>query len=160
MIWRDAATQLGTGFGSFAAVNTFTSVSDAEADVMARVRRAAQQQGLDYVLVYSVNAQADNIGTAFSLLNLTIVGAYIVPTRDIEAQVTLSAAFIDVASGHIHATFVGHGQDGGVAPARRAKRAKASFVQEATDTAVIELAQEASQTLRQLAEEGQQEVIE
>lgn len=152
-IWRDTATDLGTDFGSFAALNTFTAAPEGGGDVMSRVRRAATQQGLDYVLVYSVEAGADNIGTAFSLLNLTIIGAYVVPTRDIEAQVTLSAAFVDVETGHIHATLVGHGKDGGVAPARRAKRQKTALIQEATDSAVAGLADEAAHTLRQLAEQ-------
>jgi hypothetical protein len=65
------------------------------------LRRAAADAGMDYVLLVGGTIDHDTSGTPLSLLDVTIVGGFIVPSRESRATAKASAALVDVKSGRV-----------------------------------------------------------
>ncbi len=149
-LWRDTAKTFGPEFGDFVIVNTVT-LDDKAGPPAGRLRHIAAQQGLDYIFAYSVETVSDDVSTGLGILDLTLIGGYIIPSKDILAKVTLSGALIDVTTGHIHASLVGHGRNRGTSPTQKRRRKRHAIEQRAKDAAVRELADQAAQTLKDLA---------
>ena len=68
------------------------------------VRLAAARQHVDAVLIYSVaGSRADN-ASPLSIADLTIIGAYLVPSRTVKGEATASALLVDVRNGYPYGT--------------------------------------------------------
>lgn len=63
--------------------------------------RLAQDQGADYLLLFGATVEGTEQVTPLSALDLTIVGAYVVPDRELSATARSSAALVDVRSGRV-----------------------------------------------------------
>jgi hypothetical protein len=63
------------------------------------MRQLAADAGMDYLLLVGGTIDHGNTGTPLSLLDITIVGAFAVPSRETRGTARASAALIDVASG-------------------------------------------------------------
>lgn len=61
----------------------------------------ARDQGADYLLVYAATVQPQSYSSPLSALDLTIVGAFVVPSQQVTANARGSAALIDVRSGRV-----------------------------------------------------------
>src|SRR6185437_10438451 len=61
----------------------------------------ARDQGADYLLVYAATVQPQSYTSPLSALDLTIVGAFVVPSQQVSANARGSAALIDVRSGRV-----------------------------------------------------------
>ncbi len=73
--------------------------NDSEKDVSDRVMTLcaiAEDMGLDYVFLYGGSAEVASQATAWSLLDLTIVGAYVVPSRKVQLDINSVGVLIDV----------------------------------------------------------------
>ncbi len=64
------------------------------------IRLAAARQHLDAVLIYEINSQARMNNTVLAVLDLTIVGGAILPTRSITAKGNARALLVDVRNGY------------------------------------------------------------
>lgn len=61
----------------------------------------ARDQGADYLLVYAATVEPQSYTSPLSVLDLTIVGAFVVPSQQVTANARGSAALIDVRSGRV-----------------------------------------------------------
>lgn len=113
--WGDLTDKLGAPYGEFVPVSPFIADMvrpNAKKDthnyqthnVVADIRRASARQHLDYVLVYEVNQNVSDESNALSLANLTILGMYVIPSRNVKIKSTASAILIDVRNGYPYGT--------------------------------------------------------
>ena len=113
--WHELGRRLGPNWGEFVPVSpliarlAMTSAAEGRQsggyaqlldDVIRGLRMGAARQHLDAVLVYEVHARTDTKATPLALADLMIVGAYLVPSRAIEAKAFASALLVDVRNGY------------------------------------------------------------
>lgn len=78
------------------------------ADIINNIRRGAARQHVDYVLIYEVaQTNEDKRSNALSVTDLSIIGLFIIPSRNIEVEATASAIFLDVRNGYPYGTATG-----------------------------------------------------
>lgn len=78
------------------ALNSFLA-----AEHMQKMQRFARDMGMDYLIVLGGTIDYDTQKSGLSLLDLTIVGAFIVPSRAIKGEAKASAAVVDLDTGRI-----------------------------------------------------------
>ena len=113
--WGDLAERLGAPYGEFVPVSPFIAsmvrpntkrddYNNSTQNVVADIRRASARQHLDYVLAYEVNQNTSDESNGLSLANLTVLGMYIIPSRNVKINSTASAILIDVRNGYPYGT--------------------------------------------------------
>ena len=108
--WRDAAEELGHGFGQFIPVSPLvaemvgTNEPHYKRNVVNHIRRGAARQHLDYVIAYEVNHKSDSHKNGLGITDLSILGLFVLPSRDVEVQTTASAILMDVRNGYPYLT--------------------------------------------------------
>lgn len=118
--------------------------------VVNRIRLAAATQHVDAVLIYSVGYEATNKKSALSLLDLTIVGAYLVPSRSIHGQATATALLLDVRNGYPYATVTTDATQSGFVPAVGSGDVREDLAEDAQAAAVAKLTAALDPTLSKL----------
>lgn len=66
-----------------------------------RMRRLAADLGASHLLLVGGTMDTTNEATGLSVFDITIVGAFIVPSRKIRGETRAAAALIDVPTGHV-----------------------------------------------------------
>lgn len=113
--WGDLAEKLGAPYGDLVPVSPFIAAMvrpNANRDmdnfsshsVVADIRRASARQHLDYVLAYEVIQNTSDESNGLSFANLTVLGMYIIPSRNVKINSTASAILIDVRNGYPYGT--------------------------------------------------------
>ena len=116
--WGDLADKLGAPYGEFVPVSPFnaamvrpqpkTELARFNAvnvtSVIADIRRASARQHLDYVLTYEVSQNESNESNGLSLANLTVLGMFIIPSRNVKISSAANAILIDVRNGYPYGT--------------------------------------------------------
>ena len=74
-------------------------------DPIRAIRKTAGEMGLDYVLIYGGTVDCSRTPTPLEVFNLTIVGAFIVPSDQVLATGKSAGTLIEVASGHVVMNF-------------------------------------------------------
>lgn len=69
-------------------------------DPIARIRLGAAAQKLDAVFIYEVSGTSRTSENALSVADLTIIGAYIAPSRKVEATGQVNSVLMDVRNGY------------------------------------------------------------
>ena len=149
--WRDAAESLGPSFGTFIPVSPLIANSVSHIDqrdkttVIDHIRRGAARQHLDYVIAYEVSHKTKSDGNALRLADLTVLGLFVLPSRDLKAEATASAILLDVRNGYPYltgstfadetsiSTVVGGGDKKDKLKSRARRAAVAQIAQEFTD---------------------------
>lgn len=105
--WQEMSERVGNDYISFVPVspmitNMVTSeLSEHKSrNIISQIRAGAARQHLDYVLVYEVMQKDDRISNGLRLADLSILGLFVLPSRDVEVDVTASAMLIDVRNGY------------------------------------------------------------
>ena len=70
-------------------------------DPIRRLESLAKDQGADYLLVYAATVENHVRVTPLSVFDLTLIGAFLVPSREIESTSRASGALIDVRTGTV-----------------------------------------------------------
>jgi hypothetical protein len=65
------------------------------------IRRIAREMGMDHLLLVGGTVDQVTKENGLSLLDLTVVGAFVVPSKQVDAEAKASGALIDVASGRV-----------------------------------------------------------
>jgi hypothetical protein len=126
--WATLAERLGPEVGEFVPVspliaemvdppsrNRYNRVSSSE--VVGHIRRGAARQHLDYVLVYEVTTGWSEGANALSLADATVLGLFIVPSRNVEVEAAANALLIDVRNGYPYGTATAFAERGRAARA-------------------------------------------
>ena len=119
--WLAVIKDAGPLYGEFLPIspliaeigNAFVGSSGSRG-VVDRVRIGAARQQVDAVLIYEVLGQATDRATPLSVLDLTIVGAFLLPTRLVAGQAVASALLVDVRNGYPYGTATAQGDARGL----------------------------------------------
>ena len=65
------------------------------------MRKLAKGLGADYVFLFGGNIDTDSIETAFTALDITIVGGLIIPSQIVKAEAKAAGALVDVDDGRV-----------------------------------------------------------
>lgn len=108
-VWQDMTIELGADYGEFVPVSPMiTSMVQAPrgenglrtSSLVDDIRRGSARQHLDHVLIYEVNAKSTKQSNGLRLADLTILGLYVLPSRDVKIDASASAMLIDVRNGY------------------------------------------------------------
>ena len=108
--WRASADRLGHGFGQFIPVSPLVAemVGNGKphfkGNVVNHIRRGAARQHLDYVIAYEVNHKSESQKNELGIADLSILGLFVLPSRNVDVQSTASAILMDVRNGYPYLT--------------------------------------------------------
>ncbi len=116
--WEKSRQKLGDSFGEFIPVSPMivsmvTASTNYEThkgydhritNVMNEIRLGAARQHLDAVLIYEVYSRENSDSNLLSIGNLTIIGAYLLPSKAVTTEGFANAMLIDVIQGYPYGT--------------------------------------------------------
>lgn len=107
--------------------------------VIQKIRLGAARQHVDVVLIYEVIGRSRQTATILSLADLSIIGAFIVPSREIKAKGYASALLVDVRNGYPYGTEQATVSSSGLTPTIGRGERSYALGQNAKTAAVIKL---------------------
>lgn len=120
--WIALGQRLGPAYGEFLPINPLVAqlaASTGESRVarspIDMLRLGAARQHVDAVLIYEVVGSSRDRATPFSALDLTIVGAFLVPSRVVAGEATAYAMLVDVRNGYPYGNAMAQGRNSGIA---------------------------------------------
>jgi len=112
-------------------------------DTINNIRRGAARQHVDYVLIYEVaQTDQDKRSNALSVTDLSIIGLFLMPSRELEVEATASAIFLDVRNGYPYGTATDLATKDGLTTASRAGSKRRKLQDRAEIAAVDALAED------------------
>ena len=161
--WVAAKDRLGNEFGDFVPVSPLVAAMmepDIKADpnsrtaamrhLMDTVRLAAARQHLDAVIIYEVDATADQKSNPLHFADWTVIGAFIVPSQDVKAVGVAQAMLIDVRNGYPYGQVTSTADDKALAAVFYSSEAKSALSKKAENAAVVKLVGESEGMMRNL----------
>jgi hypothetical protein len=103
------------------------------------VRRLAADAGLDYLLLVGGSIDRDTSGTPLSLLDITIVGAFAVPSQETRGTAKAVAALIDVPTGRVIANSSAEARRSSLVPSVSVRGERVKLMEELRDDVVKKL---------------------
>ncbi len=92
---------------------------------LTRIRRLAADMGMTHLLLFGGTVETDTYQSPLGLLDASIVGAFVVPSKRVEARAKVSATLIDVAAGRAALTASAEGSADAFVPSNeRAGKAR------------------------------------
>ncbi|MGX9963343.1 hypothetical protein ACVFYP_08460 [Roseomonas sp. F4] len=120
-MWLALIARQGQGYGEFVPVSPLVAqMAAGSANPLGRrnpvdmIRIGAARQHVDAVLVYEVGSTQRDTSTPLSVLDLTIIGNFIIPSRVLQSRATAAAMLIDVRNGYPYGTALTHSEEGGM----------------------------------------------
>lgn len=162
--WSDVAGHLGPGYGELIPISPMvaamveqplqaTSRMSYARHTIDTVRLAAARQHLDAVLVYEVDGTADARDTPVSLAEWTLIGAFVLPTKNVKAVGVAQAMLIDVRNGYPYGTIRSSADDKSLSTAIGSRGTRDRLRDEVMANAVTTLTGEAEGMMRKLKPE-------
>lgn len=154
--WRTAAETLGAGFGDLVPVSPLvanmvsTQNGKNGAEVIDHIRRGAARQHLDYVIAYEVADKTESDGNALRLADLTVLGLFVLPSRNLKAEASASAIMLDVRNGYPYLTGSTFADKKGISTVIGKGDRKDRLRDAAREVAVTQIATEFADGLRDL----------
>jgi hypothetical protein len=113
--WSPLVEKLQPGLGEIVPISPLIAQMVAKTDnqtgrveTINNIRRGAARQHVDYVLIYeAAQTHQDKRSNALSITDLSVIGLFIIPSRNIEVEATASAIFLDVRNGYPYGTATG-----------------------------------------------------
>lgn len=163
-MWQELAGKLGGTYGHLEMLDPLVAEFAEQAagappnggslqNLVRRIRLGAARQHLDTVLIYEPAAKSRRESTPLELLNLTIVGYYLVPSTSIEAEATAHALLMDVRNGYPYARLEGRGASSGLAAGNQASDSMQDRSESARTEAVKNLVAQIEPTFKTLNQE-------
>ncbi len=162
-IWGDLAQELGPELGEFVPVSPLivgmvaaapTEGENKSAHVIANIRRGAARQHIDYVLAYQVGTSGGDRANGLALADLTIIGMFVLPSRNVDVEASASGLLLDVRNGYPYATMTAHAEKRGLSRAISTWSKREELRASAEEKAVLELADDLRETVTRLALEA------
>ena len=160
--WLDVAERLGPDYGKFVPISPLIAElvapatkqncyhTDSARDIVGTIRLAAARQHVDVVMIYEVDATADTRRNPLSIANWTVIGAFILPSRNVKAQGVAQAMLIDVRNGYPYGTIQATADDKTAATLFAGYEAERDLMNEVKTAAVKNLAHEAWELMGEL----------
>lgn len=119
--WIELIRRQGAGYGEFVAVSPLVAQltagstgRDAVRGTVDMIRIGAARQHVDAVLIYEVGSSQRDKATAFSVVDVTIIGAFLFPSRALEGKATAAAMLVDVRNGYPYGTVTAQAEQSGI----------------------------------------------
>lgn len=153
--WVALVKESGPVYGSFEPISPLLAGfsagdDDAVQSVIDQIRIGAARQHVDAVLIYEVGSSREDAGSILSVLDLTIVGAWVVPSRSIGGKAMASALLIDVRNGYPYGTASASAEESGISTNVGSTDRSVRLAQQAQLGAVRNLATETEAMLAKL----------
>jgi hypothetical protein len=110
-----------------------------QTDYLTHLRGMAAETGSDYVLIFGGNIDSGSQGTPLSILDLTIVGAFVVPSHVVAVSGKAAGSLVDVHTGRVLRTFSADTDGHGMVPSTLVENSETSSVQTAKSELVKNL---------------------
>lgn len=145
--WASLHRRLGPSFGDFvpvspliaSMVSTTAKRNPQARDVVDNIRRGSARQHLDYVLIYEVSDTSDYQQNALQLADWSILGLFVLPSRNVKVDSTATAMLIDVRNGYPYGTATAFAKRKAVSTAMGSTTRKTKLQNKARVIAVKEL---------------------
>jgi len=164
--WMAGAERLGPAFGEFVPLSRLVAemvtnpTNEAAGQslvpasrlhrTMEKIRLGAARQHLDVVLVYEVYGRSNQSGNPLSVLNLTIIGAFLLPGETIDAVGFASALLLDVRNGYPYGTARHVVDHGAITPSVGSRNERQQLMRSAMTEAAVGLVPEVETMFRRL----------
>lgn len=156
--WSEAAQRLGRSFGEFVPVSPLIAemVTDKKSggtplqNVIRKVRLGAARQHLDVVLLYEVYGKSESQSNVLSVMDLTIIGAYLSPGQSLKAEGYAKALLLDVRNGYPYGQAEAVADDTSISPLVGSEARLKSLYQQTTLVATQKLTVEVEKMLQKL----------
>jgi len=102
----------------------------------------ARQSGADYLLVYGGTMDTSEHQGALSMLDLTVVGAFIVPGHEVKATCRAAGVLIEVPTGHVVANVSAGRDDGRLTSAVAQSGDRIKLMSDLRDKVIADLAKD------------------
>jgi hypothetical protein len=106
---------------------------------LATLRHMAADAGTDYVLLVGGSVDHGTTGTPMSILDLTIIGAFVVPSQETRGTARAAAALVDVQSGRIVVNSSAEARRSTIAPSAASEGAEIKLLERLRDEVVAKL---------------------
>jgi hypothetical protein len=116
---------------------------------MERIRQAARDMGMDHLLLVGGTIDQVTKENGLSILDLTVVGAFVVPSKQVDAEAKASGALIDLATGRVALVASADASRGRVASSATQVSGEIDVMREARDEVLAKLA---AQVIKQCRE--------
>ncbi len=150
--WLTLARRLGPSYGEFVPINPLVAQLAAGAAEQPRgtyrspidtLRLGAARQHVDAVLIYEVAGRGRDSATPFSALDLTIIGAFLVPSRVVAGEATAYAVLLDVRNSYPYGNAMAQGQNSSLSTLGQSwgamREARASASTKAVENLTVEV---------------------
>lgn len=124
--------------------------SDIRRDIIQRLQIGGARQHLDAILVYEVYGRSDTRRNDLAVADLTIIGAYLAPSRKATAEPHASALLFDVRNGYPYGAASATVERGQRAPAVYAGKRADDLLRETQGAAVADLAPKLADMMTEL----------
>ncbi|MEZ5935062.1 MAG: hypothetical protein R3F54_24655 [Alphaproteobacteria bacterium] len=158
--WSEMAANLGASFGTVVPLSPLVmeqAVSEAaragftrQATSLEWVRLAAARQHLDLVIAYEARGRSDKKANVLALGDLTLIGAFILPSRKIESEGYAAGIILDPISGYPYGQMEAAAEDGTHSTWFNSGTAKKDLADAAAIDASVALAAETEEALREI----------
>ena len=98
------------------------TATDEPGALMPSLRQAGARHHVDAVLVVNRLSASQSHATFLSVLDLTVLGAYVVPAYEVSSMALVEAALMDTRNGYLYASARGNGADERRAPAMETEK--------------------------------------
>ena len=109
--WGKASEKIGSIYGEFVPLsviltrmtevkNSYYNSEQQYDNTIQSIRLAAARQHIDVVFIYEVKSKGSKEGNFLSLGNLTLVGAFILPSEEVKAEAISAGMLVDVMNGY------------------------------------------------------------
>ena len=162
---RGLTEDLGQDYGEFVPISPLIAnmvtprVQDREqiVSVIDQIRLGSARQHLDYVLIYEVSNVSKRKSNALRLTDLTVLGLFVLPSRNIKVDSTASAILMDVRNGYPYGTATAFAQKSSSATVAAASTKKSTLEDKMRYRAVENLTSEISMFMKDLYKQTQSE---
>lgn len=155
--WAELARGWGSAYGELVPISPLVAEmaaahagAEAVRSVVDRIRVGAARQHVDAVLTYEVVGSQEDTGSLLSVFDLTILGAWVVPSRRIAGHAVASALLIDVRNGYPYGTASAAADATGLSPNAGSGERSARLAAEAGAEAVRKLTAEVGAMMARL----------
>ena len=154
--WQESGEELGHEFGQFIPVSPLvaemvgTNKNKFNRNIVNHIRRGAARQHLDYVIAYEVLDKADSKKNTLSVTDLSVLGLFVLPSRDLKIESTANAILLDVRNGYPYLTGSTFADKKGVSTLVGRGDKKDKFKDAARSVAVDKIADEFAMGLKEL----------
>lgn len=117
--WIAMLERLGPGYGQVVPVSPLLAGFNLQRRDVSRspvddIRIAAARQHIDAVLIYEVIGASRDTATVLSAADVTIIGAFLIPSRSLQGTATAAALLVDVRSGYPYGSAISSAEQGGI----------------------------------------------